>query len=204
MNDIHVPEMKELSFESTEHIYKLNGLVIPSVSTIMEPLNSAKYANISSSVLSNAADKGTAVHDSIENYIKFGVEDVPIEHKGYFDGFLEWWKDNKPELVGSEIRIYHRLLRYGGTCDLLAYIDGKLTLVDYKTTYVISDMTCGVQLEAYAQALSSHGIKVEQKLILPLKKEGTAIPKSYPVNDAERLRVFGSLKCVYDYLQSYK
>lgn len=65
-------------------------------------------------------------------------------------------------------------------------------------------MTCGVQLEAYAQALASHGIKVEQKKILHLKKDGRYDDRSYPANDAQRWRVFGSLKCVYDYIQSYK
>lgn len=54
-------------------------------------------------------------------------------------------------------------MRYAGTADLVAYIDSELTLVDYKTTYTISDMTCGVQLEAYAQALENMDVKVQKK-----------------------------------------
>lgn len=197
-------EMPGLVFEETQHIYTLNGMTIPSVSTIMEPLNADKYSGISQATLDNAANKGTAVHDCIENWIKFDFLDIPPEHQSYIDGFMEWWHKNSPKVIGSELRLYHKLLGYGGTCDLLADISDLRTLVDYKSTYVLSDMTCRVQLEAYAQALLSHGIKIDQKMILHLKKDGTAVPKIYPAKDPEAWRVFGSLKCVYDYIQSYK
>lgn len=204
MNDCLTIDMPGLEFEETKHVYTLDGIIIPSVSTVMEPLNADKYAGISKATLDNAANKGTAVHDCIENWIKFGFMDIPPEHQSYIDGFMEWWNKNTPKVVGSEIRLYHKILGYGGTCDLLAYIGDKLTLIDYKSTYVLSDMTCRIQLEAYAQALASHGIKVEQKMILHLKKDGKSAQRDYPANDAEAWRVFGSLKCVYDYIQSYK
>lgn len=203
-NAVEAPELPELTFDDESHIYRLDGNDIPSVSRIMEPLKDANYAGISEKTLQHAADKGSSVHNSIENFVKFGIEDVAPEHRMYFNAFLDWWEEAKPIVVGSEIRIYHKILRYGGTIDLLCYIDGKLTLIDFKTTYTISDMSCGVQLEAYAQALASHGIIVEQKRILHLKKDGNYKLRPYPANDSQRWRVFGALKCVYDYIKSYK
>ena len=200
LDKVIIPELPELEFEDKTHTYRLNGMVIPSVSEIMEPLSNEKYKGISESTLNKAAEKGTAVHNSIENYIKFEIDDVPPEHRGYFDAFLEWWETYHPEVVGSEIKTYHKLLRYGGTVDILVYIDGVLTLVDIKTTSALSDMTCGVQLEGYSQALKSHGIVVERKIILHLKKDGKYAIREYPVSDSNRWRVFGSLKCVYDYI----
>lgn len=193
-------DFPELEFEDSTHTYTLFGEVIPCVSDIMGPLSAEKYKRISERTLNNAAEKGTAVHNSIENYIKFEIVDIPPEHRGYFDAFLDWWKTYHPEVVGSEIKIYHKLLRYGGTIDILVYIDGVLTLVDIKTTSELSDMTCGVQLEGYSQALKSHGIHVERKIILHLKKDGKYAVREYPVADTNRWRVFGSLKCVYDYI----
>lgn len=197
------PELPELTFDDASHIYRLDGADIPSVSRIMEPLKDANYAGISERTLQRAANKGTSVHNTIENFIKFGIEDVCPEHKAYFDAFMAWWTEVQPVVIGSEIRIYHKLLRYGGTIDLLCYIEDKLTLIDFKTTYSVSDMTCGVQLEAYAKALESHGIKVDQKMILHLKRDGKHKPIFYPANDSLRWRVFGSLKVVYDYTKSY-
>lgn len=198
------PAFPELTFEDSTHTYRLDGVIIPSVSTIMEPLNADKYRGISAKTLARAADKGTSVHNAIENWIKFDIEDCPEEHQAYFDAFREWWEREKPVLVGSECRVYHKIMQYGGTVDLLAYIRDKLTLLDFKSTYNLYEMTCGVQLEAYLQALASHGIIVEQKLILQLKRDGNFAEREFLAKDPVRWRVFGGLKCVYDYLQSYK
>ena len=199
-----IPAVEGLEFDDRTHTYTLDGLVIPSVSAIMEPLSRVKYRGISERTLDRAAGKGTAVHNSIENWIKFEIEDIPPEHAGYSDAFREWWDRFRPVVVGSEVRICHRLMRYGGTADLVAYIEDELTLVDYKSTYVVSDMTCGVQLEAYKKALESMGVKAERKKILHLKKDGKFEFRDYPADDTARWRVFGALKTVYDYVESSK
>lgn len=199
-----IPSVEGLEFEDETHTYTLNGIVIPSVSQVIAPLSNAKYSGISERTLAKAADKGTTVHNSIENWIKFGIEDIPPEHIGYFEAFRKWWDSCNPNPVGSEARICHRIMQYGGTVDFVGYIDNELTLIDYKSTYTISDMTCGVQLEAYSQALKSMGISVQRKKILHLKKDGKFELREYPVNDAVRWRVFGALKTVYNYIESSK
>jgi len=202
MSEILIPDFTELVFDDEPHIYRLDGFEIPSVTTIMEPLSNAKYKGISDATLNNAAEKGTAVHNAIENYIKFGIDDVPPEHRGYFEAFLDWWNAEHPEVISSEVKIYHKILRYGGTIDLLVIIEGKLVLVDIKTTAALMDSTCGVQLEAYSQALKSHGIEIERKCILHLKKDGKYTVRDYKTNDPVRWKVFGALKSVYDYIKS--
>lgn len=201
---VEVPELPELTFDEASHIYRLNGDIIPSVSKLMEPLKDQCYGGISKRTLENAAIKGSAVHNSIENWIKFGIDDIPSEHRGYFNGFMEWWKQYKPRVFGSEVRIYHKLMRYGGTIDLLCEIGGLLELIDFKTTYTLLEMACGVQLEAYSQALISHGITPQRKHILHLKKDGKWVFREFPAKDPARCRVVGALKCLYDYEQSYK
>lgn len=196
---VKIPETPELRFDEKSHIYRLDGVEIPSVSRVMEPLKASSYAGISEKTLARAADKGSSVHNSIENWLKFGIDDIPEEHRPYFEGFLEWWDEYQPEVVASEVKTYHKLMRYGGTIDLLAYIGGKLTLIDFKTTYRLLEKSCGVQLEAYAQALVSHGIVVEEKHILHLKKDGKWAYPEFPAKDPVRWRVFSALKCVYDY-----
>lgn len=88
---------------------------------------------------------------------------------------------------------------YGGTIDLLCEIGGLLELIDFKTTYSLLEMTCGVQLEAYSQALISHGITPQRKHILHLKKDGKWSFREFPAKDPARCRVVGALKCLYDY-----
>ena len=112
---VEVPALPELTFDEASHIYRLNGDIIPSVSKLMEPLKDQCYGGISKRTLENAAIKGSAVHNSIENWIKFGIDETPSEHRGYFNGFVEWWKQYKPRVFGSEVRIYHMVYNFG--CD---------------------------------------------------------------------------------------
>ena len=139
----------------------------------------------------------------IKNYLKYEIDNIKPEYSAYFRAFQSFWADYSPKLIQSEIRMYHKLLRYAGTADLLCLIDGRLILIYYKSTAEIYEMTCRVQLEAYLQALASHGIMPEEKWILHLKRDGSYNIGSFPIRDAEAWRVFGALKNVHDYLASY-
>lgn len=198
--ELSIPEMTGLEFLEEEHIYLLDGVQIPSVSKLMEPLSQHEYGKIDKMTLLAAAIRGTAVHNAIENCLKYGMEDIDPEYGSYLEAFKGWRDEVKPEPVGSEVRVYHKLSRYAGTADLIAVVGGKLTLIDYKTSYKLAEKNVRVQLEAYSQALASHGIIIEGKTALHLTKDGKWKAHDFPARDAEALRVFNSLKCLYDYL----
>jgi hypothetical protein len=200
MQELVIPSLPELTFDEKAHRYLLNGVEIPSVTSLMGPLSQKEYGEIPQNILTKAADKGTAVHEAIEEYSKFGIADIAPEYQGYLDGFMKWENAMKPEVIGSEVRTYHRILGYAGTADCIAVIDGELNLIDFKTTYKVIEKSCRVQLEAYAQALDSHGIKIVRKRILHLKKDGEYKEYAYPEKDIEAWSVFGALKCIHDYM----
>ena len=79
---------KELTFDEAKHIYRLKGIIVPSVTQVMQPLSDETYRGVEAKVLRRAAGKGTAVHNAIENYLTFGIEDVDPDHAGYFMAFL--------------------------------------------------------------------------------------------------------------------
>lgn len=74
---------KVLTFDDRRHIYRLKGIELPSVTQVMKPLSDETYRSVEPRVLNRAADKGTAVHNAIENYISFGIEDIDPEFSGY-------------------------------------------------------------------------------------------------------------------------
>ncbi len=200
---IEQSQFPELTFDERWHIYKLNGEKIPSVSTIMKPLSQALYRDVDEAVLNAAAAKGTAVHNAIESYILFGISDIPDQYAGYFEAFKDWWKENKPEVISTETQVYHKVLRYAGTADLLAVIGGERVLIDYKTSATVNKMLTGVQTEAYAKAFESHGIAFDRKMILHLMKDGKYAEHSYPKNDAESMETFSALLTVYAHIKKY-
>lgn len=169
---VKIPEFPELTFDEAGHIYRLNGLVIPSVTTLMKPLSDDFYRTVDPNVLDRAAKRGTAIHNAVENFTEFGIRDIAPQYAGYFESFLQWWELRKPEPLAMEHKVYHKILRYAGTADLICVIGGRLTLVDYKSSAQVNSKLCAVQLEGYDRAFESQGVKVEDRLILHLSKSG--------------------------------
>lgn len=194
----------ELVFDEANHSYKLNGYILPSVTQIMKPLSNAEYNDINDAVLIRAAERGTAVHEAIEYKIKYDFDDCPAEYSGYYEAFLKFANDYSPKWLKSEMRTYHRQLMYAGTVDLICDIGGEKVLVDFKTSSKINHMLTGVQLEAYAQALSSSGIDIDYKAILHLMKDGKYSFERYEKNDSESWNCFGALLTVEQYIQKHK
>lgn len=203
---LEVKEFPELMFDERKHIYTVNGLFVPSVTTVMRPLSEDVYGSIDEEVLNRAAARGTAVHNAIENYIKFDIRDIPEEHEGYFEAFLKWFEEHKVEPYGDEVRLYHKSLMYAGTADMFASVDGIDTLIDFKTSAAVQKMLCGVQLEAYDRAIQSHtgGKGFERKAIVHLKKDGSYQVIEYSSNDMECWRVFTALLTVRNYKLKFK
>ncbi len=63
-----------LEYYDTSHIYLVDGLVVPSITTIIKGKFREKYDGISKATLNHAADLGTAVHEAIERFCKDGTE----------------------------------------------------------------------------------------------------------------------------------
>src|SRR5690348_16409857 len=59
-------KMDELLFEPDNHVYTVNGIVVPSVTQILEPL--VDFSKIPAAVLEYAKLRGEAVHLACELY----------------------------------------------------------------------------------------------------------------------------------------
>ena len=125
----------------------------------MKPLSSDFYSTVDPEVLNRAAKRGTAIHNAVENYAKFGIEDIPPMYAGYLRDSGTGGTAASRRFWQPKRRSTTKILRYAGTVDLLCIINGRLTLVDYKTSAQVNSKLCAVQLEAYDRAWESHGIK---------------------------------------------
>lgn len=199
MDKINIPKFPELTFDEFSHTYRLNELIIPSVTTVMKLLSDDFYRAVDPDVLERAAKRGTAIHNAVENYAKFGIEDIPPTYAGYFQGFREWWELQQPEVLATECRVYHKILRYAGTADLLCVIGGRVTLVDYKSSAQVNSKLCAVQLEGYDRAFESHGVKIEDRLILHLSRDGKYAEVPFQ-RSTKCWSVFSALMTVRNYM----
>lgn len=169
--------MERIEFDESKHAYSIGGTTYPSVTEICEPISFKKLDAISKTVIDNAARRGGAVHELICDFL--AVEELPNldEVDGslypYFVAFIEWWRTYRPTTLFSEFVIGNSELGYCGTCDFVCVIDGKIVLIDFKTTSQLDKKYLAVQLAGYKRLLEKIGVKVEQTCVLHLKKDGT-------------------------------
>lgn len=129
----------------------------------------------------DAARKGTAVHDNIENYLT-GYQYIVDESIGRF---IKAWESAKVICIATEIPVvwYDKDgCGFGGRIDMLCYADGKWLIGDNKTSKSVH--------ETYALQISSYGKAVEQMTGGLIKPEGGIIfhiPDEKVMNDRQKM-----------------
>jgi predicted house-cleaning noncanonical NTP pyrophosphatase (MazG superfamily) len=146
---------KDLEFYEIDHKYCVDGVELPSVTTILKGAGFGNYNYVKKNVLEIAAEQGNQLHSKIENYIKNDtIVDTCAAANSKFCNFLEFEDIYQPEWLGSEIKEYSDLHGYAGTIDAvcrLKAINDNLVLLDFK-----SGQKCkshALQLAAYEQLL---------------------------------------------------
>jgi len=116
-----------------EELQNLEGDSVPK-ETLYSIIEAAK-TNFRS-IQYEALDVGSKVHEAIKYFLTKGIE--PHIDNGQilagFIAFLEWRGKHHLEVVETEHTVYDKDGWYAGTLDLLARLDGKLYLIDFKTS----------------------------------------------------------------------
>lgn len=139
-----------------------------------------------------AGDIGSQVHKIAENLFRGVPIEVP-EHPLVLNGLRalqEWIGENEIMPIDNECISFSKSAFYAGTFDLLASINGKLTLLDIKTSkYVYDDHK--IQLGGYRFAWEEEhrGERIEQLCVLHIDKN-KGKPKAYTWADHGLMQLF--------------
>ena len=169
-----------------EHIYLVDGVILPSITHILGSRFSGKYSGVSAAVLKRAADAGTAVHEAIERWCKTGEESDLPELRGFktlkrLYGF---------EVVDNEVPVILSVDGAPAACgrlDLVLRKDGKIGGADIKRTSSLDKEYLAYQLNLYRIAYrQTYG--VEWKFLYGLHLRGeTRRLVEFPINEAAAL-----------------
>ena len=201
---------------SKAHIrYKTSeGKVVPGATTITGLLNKPyliKWANNlglegidSSTYTDEAAKVGTLAHALIQADLQGETLDMrqysPIQvdlAENAVISFFEWKKRHQIEVIACETPFVSDNMKYGGTVDCYCILDGKPTLLDFKTGKAIYEEYF-VQLAAYAELLREAGHPVEECRILRVGRDATEGFEERSVADTRKwFEVFQHLLGVY-------
>lgn len=172
------------------HYYFVNDEFVPSVSNILDVAGPKEYGLINffktnspeeiEEKSSTAKQKGTLVHDLIErllNGLEIPLKDYPDAVKKLVAIFNDWYNLYLPTDYSTEtvVACMDDNFKYAGTLDLICTLDGKKTLIDFKTNKSAIYFSNKLQVMAYKYAYEqTTGEKIEQCYVLRIGSQHKA------------------------------
>lgn len=183
--------------------YYFNGKPVPRVTHILSSMLHEEYLmdwaekmgrikqnrNV---ILQNAADIGNEVHGMCENFLRYRMvpifKNIPGSYsrnskqckiRNAFEGFMMWINNLDNNCIWKPLMMEVPLINelYGGTLDALIEIDGKIYIVDFKTSNQMSYKYI-LQVIAYRKTLKDiYGINTDGCIVLRLEKYKKCFPE---------------------------
>lgn len=178
---------KALEFNPDKHEYRVGGKVIPSVTEICGPLTYSKY-KVDNAIVEQAAYRGSLIHELTALWDRGDLEEdstLTADVGLYLMAWIQFCHDYQPKWQYIELPLACR--KYAGTIDRIGEIDGKLVVVDIKTSSSMdraNKIALAMQLFGYWYLCSHNDIRInyEKSLGVQLKKDGT-----YSVIETEKV-----------------
>ena len=168
--------MAEIEFDEKKHQYKVDDKVVPSVTEILEHLTAPGYNKINPSILEEAKERGTAVHELTEDIdLGFPPEYIDPFVAGYALAYMKFLGDYDVEWEYIEHQFYEPKMGFCGTIDRVGKIDGCDCVLDIKTASSPSaDQKIAVvcQTSAYGFAMFDRAV-MYRRYALYLHNDGT-------------------------------
>ena len=166
-----------IEFIEAKHQYKVDGKIVPSVTEILEHITAVGYGKVNPSILEEAKERGTAVHELTEAIdLGFPPEYIDPALEGYAVAYLKFLEDYDVEWDYIEHRFYEPKMGFCGTIDRVGMIDGVPCVLDIKTTSSPSvDQKIAVccQTAAYSLGIEDEYNHYIDRFALYLHKDGT-------------------------------
>lgn len=173
--DREVPKLQQVTTEGTRYYVTPEGNKYPSITTVLSSYNlkhimewrkrvGEEEANRVTRV---ASTRGTRIHKLCEDYL----DNKEPSFKNHLD--LELFNSLKPELhrinniYAQELRMYSDHLRIAGTVDCVGQFDGKLAVIDFKTSRKPKNKD---QITNYFMQASAYAIMFEEQFGIPVSQ----------------------------------
>jgi hypothetical protein len=141
--------------------YEIDGIWYPRVTSIVsikaKPALYKYYADLPNfaageAIKTKSAEEGTLLHETVEGILGEKNDPIPDSVAPAVKAFVNFRNQHEiiPQMI--EERICSKKHNYAGTIDVLAEVDGKLGVLDIKTSIAIY-RDYGIQAGAYVEAL---------------------------------------------------
>lgn len=192
---IDTPYIPTLTFEKDTHTYRLDGVVVPSVTQILKEFGLVDFSGIDPDVLKKAADRGTYVHKCCELIFHndLDIDAIDPEAVPYVQAFQKFLAEQCGhdgfKIIEMEKAIFHPFLRYAGTLDILAERFKEPWIIDIKTG--APQISYALQTAAYENCFPA----VHKRACLYLSRDGKY--RLHPYTDGNDVRIWQSCVSLY-------
>lgn len=152
-----------VEYDDDTHTYLVDGVIVPSVTQVLDVKFGDKYASVNPSILNRAANRGTTIHKAIEDYCKGDEELVATKEVRNFRFLQKHYKFN---VLANETPIV--ITKAGnpivaGRLDLVLGIHGINALADIKTVSTLDKEYLAYQLNLYRIGyMQSYGADIKE------------------------------------------
>lgn len=140
--------------------YEIDGVWYPRVTSILDikakPALYRYYADLpdfqtGEAIKAKSAEEGIMLHETVEAILKKEPVVIPDAIKPAVSAFMDFYGRNKLIAHKVEERVVSKKHSYAGTVDVLAELNGKLGVLDIKTSVAIY-RDYSIQTSAYIEA----------------------------------------------------
>lgn len=172
-----------LEYDDDEHIYLVDGVIVPSVTQVLKVQFGGKYANVNRSVLQRAANRGTEIHKAIENYCRGDEDLIAIKEVRNFRFLKNQYNFKVLENEKPIIIVKDGMPIAAGRLDLVLDIKDGTALADIKTTSTLDKEYLAYQLNLYRIGyMQSYGVDITGLYGVHLRDDKRKLV-SIPINE---------------------
>ena len=156
-------------FDPIAHRYTLDGIVLPSVTTILRGLDD--FSKVPARALEKARDRGQRVHAACNLDVLRTLDEATVDDEvaPYLAQFRKFLRESGFQPTLSECRVYDENLWYAGTLDLFGDLPNCIDVqIDIKSGAI--PRSVGPQTSAYANGLYKRaGLMTRKRFVLKLE-----------------------------------
>ncbi len=194
-----------LIFDALKHEYKLNGVVIPSVTQVLHEAGLIDLSFVDKGTLEYKSDIGSKVHKTTELYDFDDLDEEKLHPllQGYLAGWKKFRADYNFVPVHIELMLYHPIYRYAGRIDRIGNMGSDIVQLDIKSG--IKKPVYAIQSSAYTELYNYGKPKSEQikrRFTVYLSEDGTYKVDEY--KNKTDLNIFLASLTITNYKRSQK
>ena len=171
-------ELEQINSDTGRTYKTPSGVIYPSITTVVGDESKESILawrkrvgdEEANRISKKATSRGTRIHSMCESY----VDNIPLIKKEYSYQDLEMFNQIKKVLDEhvdnvhmQEERLYSDYLELAGTVDLIAEYDGKLSVIDFKTSTKLKEVD---YIKGYLMQASAYAIMYEERTGTPINQ----------------------------------